>query len=150
MSTIRDILHRDYKVLADNTVGAFVWNRLSFWTHSSDVEFQDGETAQEKVGNIHGITTSTSVLTPGYAADASVVSTLNKKITQYVSDTLAAGADTLEFTNANFNANTHFEAWSSVYGVDPIDMTLDGTKLTLKFKPYTDGPVQVQVHYFEP
>lgn len=149
MSTIRNILGRDYKVLADNTVGAFIWNRLSFWTHSSDVEFEDGETAQEKVGNIHGITTSTSVTATGYAADASVVSALNKKVSQYVSATLAAGATTLTFTNSSFNSNTHFEVWTSVWGVDPTNLELSGTTLTLTFKAQ-ETAATIQVHYFEP
>lgn len=149
MSTIRNILHRDYKVLADNTIGAFIWNRLSFWTHSSDVEFEDGETAQEKVGNIHGITTSTSVTATGYAADASVVSALNKKVSQYVSATLAAGATTLTFTNSSFNSNTHFEVWTSVWGVDPTNLELSGTTLTLTFKAQ-ETAATIQVHYFEP
>lgn len=149
MSTIRNILGRDYKVLADNTVGAFIWNRLSFWTHAQDVEFNDGETAQGKVGNIHGITTSTSVTATGYAADASVVSALNKKVSQYVSATLAAGATTLTFTNSSFNSNTHFEVWTSVWGVDPTNLELSGTTLTLTFKAQ-ETAATIQVHYFEP
>ena len=149
MSTIRDILHRDYKVLADNTVGAFIWNRLSFCFYSSDVEFTDGETAQTKVGSIHGITTSTSVTSTGYAADASVVSALNKKVSQYVSATLAAGATELRFTNSNFNSNTHFEVWTSVWGVDPINIQLSGTTLILTFNA-AESAATIQVHYFEP
>ena len=148
-SQIRDVLHRDYKVLADNTVGAFIWNRLSFWTHGSDVEFTDGETAQEKVGAIHGITTSTSVTSTGYAADASVVSALNKKVSQYVSATLSAGATELRFTNSNFKSTTHFEVWTSVWGVDPINMQLSGTTLILTFKAASTNAT-IQVHYFEP
>lgn len=146
-STINNVLHRDYKVLSDNTPGAFVWNRLSFWTHASDVEFTDGETAQAKVGNIHGITTSTSVTATGYAADATVVTALNKRINQYVSATLAAGATTLTFTNSNFNSNTHFDPWCSIFGVCPTDMSLSGTTLTLTFDAQSSAMV-VEVYYF--
>ncbi len=147
-STINTVIGRDYKVLADNTQGAFVWNRLSFWTYSSDVEFEDGETAEDKVGDIHGITTSTSVTATGYAADASVVSSLHKKVTQYVSATLAVGATTLTFTNSNFNSNTHFEPWTSKFGVDPTDMTLSGTTLTVTFSAQSEA-IQVEIHYFD-
>lgn len=35
---------------------AKLWQRISRWTHSSDVEFEDGKTAEQKVGNINGIT----------------------------------------------------------------------------------------------
>lgn len=146
-SIINDVLGRDYKVLVDDTQGAFVWNRLSYWTHAQDVTFTDGETAQAKVGNIHGITTSTSVTTQGYAADATVVTNLNKRVNQYVSATLTAGATTLSFTNSNFNSNTHFEPWTSVYGVNPTDMSLSGTTLTLTFDTQ-DSNVLVEVYYF--
>lgn len=147
-SVIRDILHRDYKVLADNTVGSFVWNRLSFWTHSSDVVFNDNGTAESKLGAIKGITQETSVTETGYAADASVVSSLNTKVTQHVSATLAAGATTLEFTNSSFKSTTHFKVWSSVYGCDPTDMRLTGNKLTLEFKAQPN-PVDIEVFYFD-
>ena len=147
-SIINNVLHRDYKVLADNTIGSFIWNRLSFWTHASDVQFDDGSTAQEKVGAINGITTSTSVTTPGYAADATTVSNINKKVSQYVSGTLAANATSISFTNSNFNANTHFDIYSSVFGLDPTGMTLSGTRLTITFKAISQAAT-IKVHYFE-
>ncbi len=33
-----------------------LWQRISWWTKSSDVEFNDGKTAEQKLGNINGIT----------------------------------------------------------------------------------------------
>ena len=148
-SIINNVLHRDYKVLADNTVGSFIWNRLSFWTHASDVQFNDGKTAQEKVGSINGITTSTTITTPGYAADATTVTALDKKVSQYVSGTLAANSTTIRFTNANFNANTHFDVYSSVFGLDPTGMSLSGTTLTITFKAISQAAT-IKVHYFVP
>lgn len=44
------------RVLIDKA--AKLWQRISRWTHSSDVEFDDGKTAQEKVGAINGITSN--------------------------------------------------------------------------------------------
>ena len=59
-----------------------LWHRISFWTHANDVEFNDGKTAQTKVGAIKGITTSTNTHETGYAADATTVTTLNQSVTE--------------------------------------------------------------------
>lgn len=146
-STINKIRGRSYKVLADNTPGAYVWNELSFWTHAQDVEFNDGGTAQSKVGAINGITSSTSVTAEGFAADATVVSNLYKRVNQYVSATLQAGSTELVFTNSNFGSSTHFDVWTNVFGVNPSDMKLNGSTLTLTF-PVQESNVVVQVFYF--
>ena len=53
---------------------------LSRWTSSNTVEFNDGKTAQTKVGTIKGITTSTSATETGYAADATTVAALNQSL----------------------------------------------------------------------
>ena len=58
-----------------------LWHRISFWTHANDVEFNDGKTAQTKVGAIKGITTSTNTHETGYAADATTITTLNQSVT---------------------------------------------------------------------
>lgn len=57
-----------------------VWQRISFWHKASDCEFDDGQTAQTKVGAIKGITTSTSVTETGYAADMTTVKNLQTQI----------------------------------------------------------------------
>lgn len=59
-----------------------LWHRISFWTHANDVEFNDGKTAQTKVGAIKGITTSTNTKDTGYAADATTITTLNQSVTE--------------------------------------------------------------------
>lgn len=41
---------RKFRKLIDET--SKLWQRISFWTKASDVEFDDGETAQEKLGNL--------------------------------------------------------------------------------------------------
>lgn len=82
------------------------WQRISFWHKASDCEFNDGKTAEEKLGAIKGITTDLNVTVPGYAADATRVSELNNslkgfspvldstgKITGYKTD--IGGADTV-------------------------------------------------------
>lgn len=56
------------------------WQRISFWHKASDCEFNDGKTAEEKLGAIKGITTDLNVTVPGYAADATRVSELNNSL----------------------------------------------------------------------
>lgn len=45
--------------LIDKT--AKLWQRISYWTKASDVEFDDGKTAEQKIGNINGITSDFSL-----------------------------------------------------------------------------------------
>lgn len=59
---------------------------LSRWTSSNTVEFNDGKTAQTKVGAIKGITTSTSATETGYAADATTVAALNQSLDSLKTD----------------------------------------------------------------
>ena len=59
-----------------------LWHRISFWTHANDVEFNDGKTAQTKLGDIKGITVSTNTKEIGYAADATSVTELNQSVTE--------------------------------------------------------------------
>lgn len=146
-STITKIKGRAYRTLADNTVGSFVWNQLSFWTVASDVEFDDGTDAETKLGSIKGITTSTSVTTTGYAADASVTTALYKKTSQFLSATLAAGSTQVTFTNSNFTNSTYFDIYTNTYGVSPTAASLSGTTLTLTF-PEQSSSVTVKVRYF--
>ncbi len=40
---------------------AKLWQKISYWTKASDVEFDDGKTAEEKVGDINGITSDFTV-----------------------------------------------------------------------------------------
>lgn len=148
-STINKIRGRAYRTLVDNTQGAFIWNQLSFWTHAQDVEFNDGENAQQKVGDIHGITTSTSVTTQGYAVDATVIASLNKRVNQKLSATLSRGSTSLTFTNSSFTNSTHFDFYCSTYGVVPKTAVLEGTTLRLTFKEQSSS-VAVEVYYFNP
>lgn len=146
-STITTVTGRKYRVLADATSGSFVWNQLSFWTDASDVEFADGTDAESKLGAIQGITTSTSVTATGYAADASVVSSINKKVSQYLTATLASGSTTVTFTNSSFTSSTFFDVYTSDFSVAPTGMSLSGTTLTLTFDAPSSA-VTVKLHYW--
>lgn len=63
-----------------------LWQRLSFWTKASDVEFDNGATAETSLGNIQGITDSVNSNASNIAASAAAVNTLNSNITVYVGD----------------------------------------------------------------
>ncbi len=56
------------------------WQRISFWTKSSDVEFEDGKNAETKLGAIDGITDSLEDTSSRLAASAKAVSTLNNNL----------------------------------------------------------------------
>ena len=55
----------------------------SNWTSGNTVELDDGNTVQNNLGAIKGITTSTSVAEEGYAADATTVAALNNSLGIY-------------------------------------------------------------------
>lgn len=52
MATINEqiVTGRKFRKLVDETTK--LWQRISFWTKASDVEFNDGKTAEEKIGNL--------------------------------------------------------------------------------------------------
>lgn len=66
---------------------------LSRWTSSNTVEFEDGKTAQTKVGAIKGITTSTNTKETGYAADATTVAALNQSLGNLANGTITIKND---------------------------------------------------------
>lgn len=57
-----------------------LWQKISFWTKSSDVEFNDGKNAETKVGAIDGITDSLVSTSSNIAASAKAVSTINNNL----------------------------------------------------------------------
>ena len=58
-----------------------LWQKISFWSKASDVEFDDGENAETKLGAIKGITTDLNITETGYAADMTALAQLNSEIT---------------------------------------------------------------------
>jgi hypothetical protein len=70
-----------------------LWQKISFWTKASDVEFDDGENAETKLGAIKGITVDLNTTETGYAADMTALTQLNNQImnnidgiTQYINN----------------------------------------------------------------
>lgn len=58
-----------------------IWQRISFWTKAEDVEFNDGSTAEIKIGTINGVTDSLTSTASNVAASAAAVKALNDKVT---------------------------------------------------------------------
>lgn len=89
---------RKFRKCIDATSKA--WQRISFWTKSSDVEFEDGKNAETKLGAIDGITDSLEDTSSRMAASAKAVSTLNNnlggcQLTQEGNDFYIVGADSV-------------------------------------------------------
>lgn len=57
-----------------------IWQRISFWTKASDVEFDDAKTAEIKVGAIDGITDSLASTSSRIAASAKSVNQLSNDL----------------------------------------------------------------------
>ena len=69
---------RKFRKLIDETNK--LWQRISFWTKASDVEFDNGMTAEIKMGAIDGITDSLASTSSRIAASAKSVATLNSTL----------------------------------------------------------------------
>lgn len=71
---------RAYRTLID--AATKLWQKISFWTKASDVEFNDGNTAETKVGAIDGITDSLTATSSNVALSANAGNNLQTQITQ--------------------------------------------------------------------
>ena len=69
---------RKFRKLVDEATK--LWQRISFWTKASDVEFDDGFTAETKMGAINGITDSLVSTSSNVAASAKALSQLNNNL----------------------------------------------------------------------
>ncbi len=81
------ITGRYYRVLIDKTKK--LWQRISYWTHSTDVEFEDGKNAEEKLGAINGITSNVELENEDMAASIKAVHQINSNLANisiYVDD----------------------------------------------------------------
>lgn len=72
-------LHRNHRVCVGKSGTQKIWNKYSFWTHASDVWFDDGTTLASKIENIKGITTNIDS-GAGFAADVSLVKSIRDSL----------------------------------------------------------------------
>lgn len=75
---------RKFRKLIDEATK--LWQRISFWTKASDVEFDDGSNAETKFGAINGVTDSLTSTSSNIAASAAAVKALNDKVTELSSN----------------------------------------------------------------
>lgn len=62
---------RKFRKLVDEATK--LWQRISFWTKASDVEFDDGKTAQEKLGNLRFVSLTEEAYNALPAKDANTI-----------------------------------------------------------------------------
>ncbi len=92
-----------------------LWQRISFWTKASDVEFDDGQTAETKIRDING-----------------ALSTLNSKL-EITKATLAAGATSVTISDSRITTNSALSFYTSVYGTNPTAVSVANGSVTLTF-----------------
>lgn len=115
MSTVNEqiVTGRAHRVLIDKA--AKLWQRISFWTKASDVEFNDGNNAEVKINSINtsldGINTKLGI----------------KKAT------LAAGAISITISDSRITTDSVLSFYTSKYGVNPTDATATTGSVTLTF-----------------
>lgn len=113
-----------------------VWERKSFWNKASDTEFEDGKTAEEKLGNIDGITDSTTVTSSKLAASATAVKSVAQKLnTNITKASIQSSSDNTQqrtYLSGNMNDNNpnieigHYTA-DSTTPEDVLSIYFDGT-----------------------
>ena len=72
-------LHRNHRVCVGKNGNQKIWNKYSYWTHSSDVWFEDGTTLENKMSSLKGITNNINS-GAGYAADVSLVKSIRDSL----------------------------------------------------------------------
>ena len=111
-----------------------LFDTMSFWTHSKDVEFVDGKNAETKVGAINGITSDISGEADDIAASIKCVNQLNSSlggVSQFIVDettgkitgykTEIGGADTVfPFNTLTFigNSDSQYVRTFSIASID--------------------------------
>ena len=63
-----------------------LWQLISWWTKARDVEFDDGKTAEQKLGNINGITSDFSVDDESTAASSSLTNRAYERFNEFTDD----------------------------------------------------------------
>lgn len=78
-----------YRILIDSA--SDLWHRISFWTNASDVEFEDGKSAQEKIGDFSISKMSKKSFDELSEKDSNTIYLVSDKIPIIVEDTEITG-----------------------------------------------------------
>lgn len=132
MATINEqvVTGRAHRVLIDKATK--LWQKISFWTKASDVEFNDGNTAETKVGAITGITSSLNSTSNSMALSASAGKAINDSL-KIITSTLAAGATSITISDQQITADSALSFYTSIYGVSPSAVTVSNGSVMLTF-----------------
>lgn len=119
MATVNEqiVTGRKFRKLIDEATK--LWQRISFWTKASDVEFDDGSTAETKMGAINGITDSLVSTSSNIAASAKALNQLNNKLNQLFNNLFIIRSYTKSSTiSAHSQENISFDI--TVEGYKPV------------------------------
>lgn len=129
-----------YRVLVDKTTKE--WARMYLQTNANSVICNDGMYAEEKIGDMKGMSTVKRGVT-GYAMDASVAELAPLELL----GTLYVGQTTLSWTDAKINDQAIINIYTDVEGVKPSSKVQTGSTFTAVFPVQTvDVNVIVHVH----
>lgn len=109
------------------------WMKESFWTVANDVEFEDGKTLEEKMGNIKGFSTNLDVTEPGYIPDSFFLMKLFNEFEQKLNScfqSVSNGKSLLASTITDKGVTTNSDATFS---------TINDNILSLYAKAYQKG-----------
>ncbi len=116
----RIITGKKYRILSD--IGNKIWDRISFWTKASDVEFNNGKNAED------------------------IYDELSAKAGITLTATLKEGNTSVSFTNSSIKDDSMIDVYTDTYGVNPTNMSVSGTTLTITFDAQSkDVNVKVRV-----
>lgn len=142
MSVINTVTGKKYRILKDAVNK--IWDQISFWTSSVDVEFADGMDAETKLGAINGLVTTEQTV-PGYVLDASVAALAPKVFNGVIRPT---GSTTLTFIDPVISSTAKIQIYSSQWGYTPDEVVTSGNTLTITF-PVPDALVEIKVEVSE-
>ena len=107
---------KKYRFCTDTAIKK--WDRYSFWSKAQDTEFNDGTTAEAKLGAIKGITSDVNVTDPSYAASMVTVSELNQNLGGIQFDVDAKGNALAQYTfNGKINTTYLGGGAMTFYGI---------------------------------
>ena len=130
---------------------------MSFWTHSKDVEFVDGKTAETKVGAINGITSDISGEADDIAASIKCVNELNASLSLVGTSTLLKEFSYNASGNVTLDGNISDYKWLIIGVVGgtqyfnptmiPVDIFKSG--LSLESEYYSSNRTIAQIFYVD-
>ncbi len=160
---------RKFRRLIDES--AKRWQRISWSTSSADVEFNDRKTAEQKIGNINGITSDLNNERTDLAASANAVCQVNRKFggmrfdldehgNPIVIITGKDGADTvipfnrgLNFSNSNLKVLiSNASGWQNIAGESSIKNDTTGIYMTCQGTSARnrENPKRTSKYFFSP